>query len=243
MIFIHVEIALRLPFLILFEEQRTYHAQCRSIVRKDADDALTPTDFLVQTLLHICCPQPLAVLLRQAHDGHRILKPIFHASNRLWRNLLIGFDKLIQSSLSFASILRVEDAPDGGNDFQSMADGATAKDVAHQMHLTALPRRALEMLLYRLPQTAMIVRDDEADAFDTTILKPAKRVIPRLGILGIADLHTEDFPVAVSTDARHGQNGAGYDALCLVPTLGKECIDDQERIICIEAAFVEGMNS
>lgn len=98
------------------------------------------------------------------------------------------------------------------------------------MYLTALPRCPLKMLLYRLPQSTMIVRDDELNAFNTPILEPTEGIIPRGGILGITNLHTEDFPITIGTDTRHGQDGTGNDALILIPALGKKRIDDEKRI-------------
>lgn len=89
----------------------------------------------------------------------------------------------------------------------------------------------------------MIVRDDELNAFNTPILEPTEGIAPRGGILGITNLHTEDFPITIGTDTRHGQDSAGNNTFCLVPAFGKERINDEKRIICVKPSLVKSTDT
>ncbi len=63
----HVQVALaRAPLFIMLHEQSPEQADSRFAVRKDTNDALSATDFLIETLLPIDGAQPLAVGARQA---------------------------------------------------------------------------------------------------------------------------------------------------------------------------------
>src|SRR5260370_10714641 len=71
----HVEGAVACgPGLVLLQQERSEEADGRVAVGKDADDAFTSADLLIQTLDAVGGPQPGAVANRQGEDGGGIVE-------------------------------------------------------------------------------------------------------------------------------------------------------------------------
>ncbi len=91
--FIHVEIALPGPRLVLFNQERPYETVGRCDSGEDPDHPLPPADLLVQALLPVGRAQPSAVLLGEHHHAHGVLEALLETGDDLGGDRLEARDE------------------------------------------------------------------------------------------------------------------------------------------------------
>lgn len=133
----------------------------------------------------------------------------------------------------------MKDELGAGGDLGPNPGRTGTQDVAHQMHLAALPGRVVEVLGDRLRESAMLVGDDIRHALETAFLEPAKGFIPRRKVLCVANPHAQNLAHAVTAYSRHDEHGTHHHPIVLT-AFDEQRIDQHERVVGIEAAFVEG---
>jgi len=106
------------------------------------------------------------------------------------------------------------------------------------MNLTALPGCVVKVLGNGLPQTTMLIRDDEGHALQSSPSEPAECFVPSGEALAVADLHAENLAHAVATHPADDQHRAHQHTIFL-PTLDEHRIDQHERILAFQSTFVE----
>lgn len=88
-------------------------------------------------------------------------------------------------------------------------DADRAQDVAHQMDLAALPRRAGEHPGDRGFQSGVRIRDDQAHPAESAILEASEERGPEDLVLAVTDIHAEHFTVTVAGHTGRHHDGPG----------------------------------
>jgi hypothetical protein len=106
---------LKLPFVILFEQDRTDQALDTGLIGEDADDVGTTLDLLVQTLQRVGRMQLRPMRTREAHEGKDIGFGFVHEGGELGetRAELVG-DMPPGSSTGGGNFLSEDGADRGG---------------------------------------------------------------------------------------------------------------------------------
>ena len=91
--FLHVEIALPGPRLVLFDQESPEEAVGRCDTGEDPDHPLPSADLLVQALLHVRGTQPPAVLLGEPHHAHGVLETFLETGDGLGGDRLKARDE------------------------------------------------------------------------------------------------------------------------------------------------------
>ena len=100
------------------------------------------------------------------------------------------------------------------------------------MHFAALPRRSREAFTDGFLQPLMGVGNDKLHAGQPAGLERAKERCPEGGVLGIADIDTQDLPAALSSNPSGDNDSPGHNlAECVVSDvdIGGVEIDVRER--------------
>ena len=82
--------------------------------------------------------------------------------------------------------------------------GRRITDIGREMHLAALPGRALELDPHGIDQTAVVVGDHQIDASETTPFEPGEELAPTALLFTVSELQPQNLAVAIFVDTcRH----------------------------------------
>src|SRR5690606_6099001 len=84
------------------------------------------------------------------------------------------------------------------------------QDVAHEMHLAALPDNTLKLALDGVDQSAVMIGDDEIHTVQPAIDQPAEELRPCGFRLAVADHQPQHFAIPFLVHA-HSDQGALWD--------------------------------
>ena len=87
----------------------------------------------------------------------------------------------------------------------------TVERVPQEVHVAALPSRAGEDLPDRLPQTLVIVRDDELDAKQSALVEHQEKIAPARPALAVGDIDPDDLASALAVDRHRDQHRLADD--------------------------------
>ena len=91
--FLHVEIALPRPRLVMFDQERPDETVGRCGVGEDPDHPLPSADLLIQALRHVGRTQPPAVLLGEHYHAHGVLEALLETGGGLGGDRLKARDE------------------------------------------------------------------------------------------------------------------------------------------------------
>jgi hypothetical protein len=118
------------------------------MVGKDPDDALPPSQLLVQALLDVGGTEPFAIDQGQCQHSGGVVEAPLQRSNDRWSALLIVRNHLSQEDPSGLEVGCLEEGSDSGMEFLLEGFGSGVTDIGGQVHLASLkgapPETALE---------------------------------------------------------------------------------------------------
>jgi hypothetical protein len=177
-------------------------------VWKDANDAGSPLEFLVDAFGGVGSAQALAVFFWKREDGEAFREVLLQPAGELRSGLAVFGHHSFEEGLGEWAGLSLKDFADFCGDVRTHGElGNVVGGVLLEMELAALPRHGREVSGESLAQAWVIVADDEADAAEAAFQERAEKVAPVNMGFGECGADTENGASSAGIDADGKQDG------------------------------------
>ena len=233
---VHGQVALRAPLRACDVAQPDGHEHQRRLpVGEGPDDSGTTSDLAHDPLERVAGAAAAPVRLREAVVAERLRRAFsdepcgLHQLHRLELRRADGLQLLLGLRPRLLGVDRLQH----DRNFLDLALGHGREDVAVEGHHPALPLGVWEEVRERLDQAEALVRDDQLDALEPTLLE----VPQEAGLAGLVLFRTfrdaQDVSVAVRIDADRDQDSHVSD-LAAPAALEIDAVAVDVRVLALE---------
>ena len=202
------------PFIVLFEEDGADQPGDGSFIGEDADDVGAPFDFAVEPFDRIVAVDLGAVFLGEGHVGQDIGFGLVHQGCQLGDlcpDLISNRAPLLTGS--FRRFLGECSRDKGGDDTASALAGMGQR-IAHEVNPASLPA-GTQQFGDSGPDTFMRIGDHQLDPAQAPAGQLSYERGPESLSFRRADIHAENFALAVGVDAHRNDHGHRDDPASL----------------------------
>ena len=195
------------PLIVHVDQDCADEPDHRCGIGEDPDHAPATLDLLVDPLKRVGRPDLAPVLTRERGEGEDLGFGFVHVGPDLGPpcgELVSGF---VPRCVDVGGLGLGEDHPECRGHVVDLSLGDVGEQVPGEVDPASLMRDALERSRQCLDEAGVLVADDQLHAAQSSLFEGVKEPAPEDLVLAVADVQSEDLPVASSGDTGRDDHG------------------------------------